>query len=414
MLDAASNQGSVPQGGEEGARAAAARALHRDARRHGRILTPDRSPLPRAQWHPDKNPQDREAASEKFKAVSEAYQVLSDERQRQMYNIKTGVPSRARAAKTYAWQSTAQPRKRGYESEWKDPYADLKRRRVQEEQAQRERTAKAAKAQMEAAERARKARAASYGGWSGSAQQRAYSTRSGSAHFGFGAGAASRPPPLKKQDPIVRDFTCTLEELYNGCEKRMRVTKRVINGSTGKATQEKKDLVIPVKPGWKAGTKVTFEKEGDHVAGTVPADIQFIMKEQPHERFRRCDNDLHIVMPITVEDAMCGCTLEIPTLAKHGRPTALRIEPLGTSNKVRFLSLARARSRARSSARSVAAARARAHAPRPRLRARAHTRRPCSSQTWACQSRRPRAPSASSRSASLSPSRRSRRRAARK
>ena len=92
---------------------------------------------------------------------------------------------------------------------------------------------------------------------------------------------------------------------------------------------------MQVKPGWKAGTKVTFEKEGDHIAGTTPADIQFILKEMPHERFRRVDNDLHIVMPITVEDAMCGCTLEIPTLAKHGRPTALPIEPLGTSNKVR-------------------------------------------------------------------------------
>jgi hypothetical protein len=63
----------------------------------------------------------------------------------------------------------------------------------------------------------------------------------------------------------------------------------------------------------------------------------------PHERFRRVDNDLHIVMPITVEDAMCGCTLEIPTLAKHGRPTALPIEPLGTSNKVRCLAKSHAR-----------------------------------------------------------------------
>jgi len=100
---------------------------------------------------------------------------------------------------------------------------------------------------------------------------------------------------------------------------------------------------MQVKPGWKAGTKVTFEKEGDHIAGTTPADIQFILKEMPHERFRRVDNDLHIVMPITVEDAMCGCTLEIPTLAKHGRPTALPIEPLGTSNKVRCLAKSHAR-----------------------------------------------------------------------
>ena len=29
------------------------------------------------QWHPDKNPHNREQAVEKFKAISEAYEVLS-------------------------------------------------------------------------------------------------------------------------------------------------------------------------------------------------------------------------------------------------------------------------------------------------------------------------------------------------
>ena len=69
----------------------------------------------------------------------------------------------------------------------------------------------------------------------------------GSSYGGYGAAApAPVQTKLKKQAPIVRDFFCSLEELYNGCEKRMRVTKRVI-GSTGVAKHEKKDLVIPVR-----------------------------------------------------------------------------------------------------------------------------------------------------------------------
>ncbi|KAJ2147287.1 DnaJ sub B member 6, partial [Coemansia sp. RSA 637] len=38
------------------------------------------------QWHPDKNPSNREAAEEKFKQLSEAYSVLSDSDTRALYD----------------------------------------------------------------------------------------------------------------------------------------------------------------------------------------------------------------------------------------------------------------------------------------------------------------------------------------
>ena len=44
-------------------------------------------------------------------------------------------------------------------------------------------------------------------------------------------------------------------------------------------------MMIPT--GWKDGTKITFEGEGDESAGVLPADIVFVVKTKPHDRFTR-------------------------------------------------------------------------------------------------------------------------------
>ena len=90
----------------------------------------------------------------------------------------------------------------------------------------------------------------------------------------------------------------------------MKITKTVQQPS-GEQQQVQKVVTIDVKPGWKAGTKVTFPEEGDERAGIVPADICFVLEEAPHAVFKREGDDLVHVAPITLKEALCGTVVPI-------------------------------------------------------------------------------------------------------
>lgn len=101
-----------------------------------------------------------------------------------------------------------------------------------------------------------------------------------------GAGVADKKN--RKQDPpIEHDLYLSLEEVLNGCVKKMKISRKVPNQDGKSNKKEDKVLTINVAPGWKAGTKVTFQREGDRNSSSVPADIVFIIRDKPHPQFKR-------------------------------------------------------------------------------------------------------------------------------
>ncbi|KAJ7995991.1 hypothetical protein DPEC_G00232450 [Dallia pectoralis] len=120
---------------------------------------------------------------------------------------------------------------------------------------------------------------------------------------------------VKTQDPpIERDLHLALEDLFYGCTKKIKISRRVMNEDRHTSSIKDKILTIVIKPGWDEGTRITFPKEGDQGPNSIPADIVFIVRQKSHSRFKRQHNDLIYTAQISLAKALTGCAVAIETL----------------------------------------------------------------------------------------------------
>lgn len=109
----------------------------------------------------------------------------------------------------------------------------------------------------------------------------------------------------KKPEQLHHILSVPLESIYTGTVKKVRITKKILDAS-GQQMSIAKDLEINVKPGWKDGTKLTFEKEGDEVQPGVAQDVVFEIKSKPHDKFIRDNDDLIFTHEVDLVDAIEG------------------------------------------------------------------------------------------------------------
>ena len=113
----------------------------------------------------------------------------------------------------------------------------------------------------------------------------------GGGGFSMGAGRSYSQQPNHKPKSYKRKLKLTLEDLATGKTKKMKVT----------FGRNEKIYSIPIKPGWKSGTKVTFNGSKSGIPTMV-----FEVEELPHKYLTRNGDDLIYICRITDDQARRG------------------------------------------------------------------------------------------------------------
>ena len=278
-------------------------------------------------WHPDKN-KDKPEAGEKFKEVSQAYEVLSDPEKRKVYDqygldfllkggsapppgAEEGMPGGFAGGFPGGFQSFGTGGQGGGRSfhfntnggsafDFSNP-ADIF---------------------------ANFAKSAGGGGGFGAEDDLfdllggtggSRSRRAGGG--GFGASPRGQPRARSPEVKIVeKELLVTLDDLYKGTKKKMKINRTKFDAK-GQRTREEKVLEMDIKPGLKAGSKIKFAGVGDETDG-ASQDLHFIVTEKPHKDFVREGDNIRTTVELDLKEALTGWERRVKTI--DGREVPVR------------------------------------------------------------------------------------------
>ncbi|XP_027071863.2 uncharacterized protein [Coffea arabica] len=143
---------------------------------------------------------------------------------------------------------------------------------------------------------------------------------------GFDKGTSHRKAP----PPVWCPLRCTLDELYNGVEKRIKFPggrmKLLPDPGVIAPNADPETLVVEIPAGAKNGLKIVYPRRVILDDRKVPRDVIVDVIEEPHAEFHRHGNDLWAIRKIPLMEYVTNEALTIETLDKR-LLTVPKIEP---------------------------------------------------------------------------------------
>lgn len=237
-------------------------------------------------FHPDRNPGNKQA-EEKFKKISEAYAVLSDQEKRKQY----------------------------------DSYgSDMFHQRFSQEDIFRNFNLDDILREFGFGAGGRGARAFSDG------HRRTFTFGRGGDPFAdlFGGTEDYAYVPQKGQD-YEYNLSITLEESVFGVEKKLSLQKQ----------DRIEEINIKIPAGISNGKKLRLSGKGSpgYTKGQPPGDLYLNISILPHPIFVRDGNDIYVEKSVNFSQAALGSTIEVPTI--EGATKRIKI-PAGTQNNTKI------------------------------------------------------------------------------
>ncbi|KMZ95482.1 heat shock protein [Plasmodium vivax Mauritania I] len=267
-------------------------------------------------WHPDRHvdPEYKIIAEEKFKIVLEAYEVLSNETKRQIYDIY-GIEAVKGNFTIYEDDEEEEvdetPKFSFYKTKMNttemfnkfiDPVKNFSIKSAFNERFQQV---------------------------SDFINNMSTKINASSTPGGTTSGTTDNTPKTYEAPLHV-----TLEDLFHGCQKRLKVTRKRYNGPV--AYDEYKLIIVDIKPGLADGTEIIFYGDGDQISPwKQPGNLIFKIKTKEHNIYRREGNDLIFRCVLTLEQALSGFQFGLLTLDK--RELIIRVDDIVAPNSRRTI-----------------------------------------------------------------------------